>query len=397
MPHDTERTNWPLIFWALTGGILGALHVGKIPAAIPVIREDLGLSLVTAGFVISMFNLLGMCLAALVGTAAERIGRRRMAGWGILCLIAGGALGALSWSLPPLLLSRALEGIGFIALAVAMPGVVTATALPRDRALALAIWSVFTPAGFALALLVTPFALPLIGWRGYWWAIAGLTAGLGLLVMNRLAAAPGSARSPGTAFGKLREVVVRLPLLLLSLAFAGYTFQWVTLMAWLPTFLLDTLAFGLVASAVATAVIVAANVPGNLLGGFLMRRGVGAGRLIAAGSLAMALCVALVLPPLLPAWAKLILCFAFSFFGGMIPASLFASVPAASPSPDHLGPANGVLMQLSAAGQFVGPPVIAAAVTAAGGAWSGAILPMAVAAGVAALSGALAMARLRRG
>ena len=53
-------TNWPIVFLLVGAGVIGGCHVGKVPAALPVLRADLGLSLVTAGWVLGMFNVIGL-------------------------------------------------------------------------------------------------------------------------------------------------------------------------------------------------------------------------------------------------------------------------------------------------------------------------------------------------
>ncbi len=385
--EGARQTDWKIVAAALFGGIVAALNVGKVPAALPGIRADLGLGMVSAGFVISIFNLLGMGLGALIGTYSETLGRRRMVGWGFLCLIAGGVSGAFSGGLGLLLFSRIFEGVGFIAIAVAMPSLIASAASARDRSLALSIWSVFTPAGFAIALLTTPLALGLVDWRGLWVSISVLTVIAGLIVTRNLATVEPPAKYAVTPMRRLRQVITRPRILLLALAFGTYALQWVTLMAWLPTFLVGELGFGLTPAAAATAAIVAVNVPGNILGGAMLRRRALPGSPILLGSAAMAISVLGIFHPGSSDGTRLLFCLVFSFLGGLIPSSLFAQVPWASPSADHLGPANGVLMQGSAIGQFAGPPIVAASIAAAGGGWNGAIFPMMAAAAVTACAG----------
>jgi MFS transporter, DHA1 family, inner membrane transport protein len=72
----SDRTQWSIVLITVAGGIVAALHVGKISPALPAIRSDLGLSLVQGGFVVSMFYVLGMALALVVGVTADRPGRR---------------------------------------------------------------------------------------------------------------------------------------------------------------------------------------------------------------------------------------------------------------------------------------------------------------------------------
>jgi cyanate permease len=381
------RTTWGVVFAALTMGVVAALHIGKVPPALPLIREELGLGLVGGGFVISMFSGLGMLLGVLTGGLADRIGHRRTTLIGFLFLVAGGCMGASADGLPGMLTSRALEGLGFMAVGVTMPGIVSAASSARDRPLALGLWSVFTPLGFAIALLLTPMALTTVGWRTVWVGLAGLSLVTLLVLRPMLPLAATSAPVARRSFGqRLSDVLARPRLWLIAAAFGAYAFQWVTVMAWLPTYLVDDLGFSLGAASSVTALIVVVNVPGNIGAGALMRAGWSPRRIIVIGSCAMGVTAsALFLGSGLGALAGIGLCLLFSVSGGGIPAALFAQIPQASPSPSHAGQANGMLMQGSATGQFLGPPLIGAAVAAAGGAWSGAVAPLAIAAVLTAL------------
>jgi hypothetical protein len=48
----------------VAGGVAAALHVGKLPTAIPVLQQALHVSLVQAGFLLSLVQFAGMLLAA---------------------------------------------------------------------------------------------------------------------------------------------------------------------------------------------------------------------------------------------------------------------------------------------------------------------------------------------
>lgn len=388
-----KTTLWPVVLTAVAAGVVAALHVGKVPPALPVIRGELGLDLVGGGFVVATFNVLGMLLAAIVGTAADRLGRGRLITAGFLCLGAGGVLGATSHGLPLLLVSRFVEGVGFIAVAVALPAVVLAASTPRDKPLALSLWSIFTPFGMALALFAAPLVLPLVGWRGLWLLVAALCLAALVAVRWALARVVLPAAPLGSPVRVVAATARRPGLLLLGTAFGAYAFQWVTLMVWLPTFLAADMGVGAVAAALLTALVVALNVPGNIVSGWLQRHGVGARALIVAGGLSMGLAALGIFEPALPDVLRLGLCLLFSLIGGVIPACLFATAPSHAPSPGHMGAANGLLMQGSALGQFIGPPLVAAAVAAAGGAWSGATAPMLAGAALTIAAGWLATAR----
>lgn len=373
---QTVRSDWGVIAWAVGGGIVAALHVGKGPPALPLLRADLDLSLVAAGFVVSVFNALGMLFALPMGVLADRLGRRHLLGAGFLFLAVGGIGGAMAGTLPLLLLSRFVEGVGFIAVIVSAPAIIVAAAQGRDRPLALSLWSVFMPAGMTVALVAAPPILGAVGWRGLWLVIAGCAAAAFVGVLRATARVALPEAVIGKPLALVMQTLNRSGLRWLALAFAAYAFQWVSLMVWLPTFLTADLGAAPATAALLTALVVAVNVPSNVLGGWLLRRGAARVVLIGGGSVIMGLCGWGIFTDGLADLLRFALCLVFSFVAGVIPASLFAGTPVHAASPGHMAAANGLLMQGSNFGQFIGPPLVAAAVAAVGGVWTGAALPL---------------------
>nr|WP_281354716.1 MFS transporter [Roseospira navarrensis] len=375
----------------MAGGVLAAVHVGKVPPVLPTLSDDLGLGLIQGGFVVSTFYLLGMTLGLMTGVLADRLGRRRLVLAGLVSLCAGGAAGSLADGFAALLASRVLEGLGFMAVSVSSPALVVAASAPRDRPRTLALWSMFMPTGIALGLVAGSLTAAPEAWRGLWLAVAALTLA-GTLTVTRMTRGLAAVHGPppGSPWRVLGETLGRPRLLLLGAVFCAYAFQWIAVMVWLPTFLPAALGVGATTAALMTALVVIANVPGNYLGGRLLQRGVGLGRLVPGVSAVMALCAIGLFTEVLPPTARVTLVLVFSLTGGIIPAALFASAPARAASPGHLAAANGLLMQGSNIGQFLGPPLVAGAVTLAGGAWSGALAPVLTAAALTALAGVLA-------
>ncbi|MCC5986255.1 MAG: MFS transporter [Pararhodobacter sp.] len=389
---ERRVTAWGAVTLAVLGGVMAAVHVGKLPPALPVMRDELGFGLVAGGFVISLFNLLGMFLALIVGALAGGLGRERLVLAGFVCLVAGGVTGALAQDLPVLMLSRLLEGVGFVAIGVSLPAVVLAASARRDQDFALGMWSVYTPLGMALAMLAAPLALSGLGWRGLWLAVALLCLPVALAIWWQMRAVAMPSPPRRAALGLVREAASTAGLQHVALVFALYAFQWVTLMVWLPTFQTESLGASLERAALVTAIVVLVNVPGCLLGGWLMRRGASARALVLTGSTAMGVTAIAIFLPILPDAARLAACLVFSFLGGLVPPSLFNCVPRVVSGPQLVGAGNGMLMQGSAMGQFAGAPLVAWAVSLAGGDWRFALVPM-LAAALAASVVALALPR----
>lgn len=389
---ERSRTHWPAVLAAALVGVAAAMNVGKVPLALGALRVEFGLTLVQAGWVSSMLTSLAVVAALGFGLVAGRIGALPMvlAGLAASALASAAALGAAGFG--GLITSRFFEGAGFMAASVAGPALISAASAPADRRFALGIWSSYMPAGAGLAMALSPLLLAQGGWRALWLLTTVMLALAALLVWHQRAHyAPAGGSSHAAPAGPALAVL-RQPLpWLLALAFGTWALQHFALIIWLPTFLREQR--GLAAGPVAwlSAGMLLANVPGNLIGGALVQRGVSRGRLIAGAQLLTGLCGLGFFSDALPDGTRYALCVALSFIGGVIPAAVMSSSTLLARSPPQIGALQGLIMQGSQLGQFIGTPLIAA-VVAASGQWSSARW---VTAGAAALGLVLALLALR--
>lgn len=369
--HAETRTRWTIVALAVGAGVIAGLQVGKVPPAIPEMRTELGLSLVTAGWMASLFNAVGAALGIAAGLFADRIGARRSIGLGVLLLALGSAGGSLSTDAWHILLARTVEGIGFVAVVVAGPRIIVAAARPQDHGLTLGIWGTYMPAGMAVAMLAAPLILPAFGWRGLWLVNVGVMLAFALIFV--LATAPRRWPAAPTAGGRLgaadlRATVLRPGPWLLGGCFACYSIQFFAVMSWLPTFLIETQGRSLAAASLFGAITVAANVIGNVASAWAMHAGVGRRHLMATAYLVMAGCAVGIFADVVdPVW-KLPLALAFSAFGGLLPAATLAGAAAHAPTAAQVSTTNGFVVQGANTGSLLGPPVMALLV-AVGGGW----------------------------
>jgi len=157
-------TNWRGIWAVFCGGLVAGAYMTKVPPALPQLRAELDLSLVESTFIVTTFNVLGMLVGVLAGMLSDRFGRKRLALGGLVLMAVGGAIGAMVQGFTPLLVSRFVEGVGFILFAVPAPALMsTMSADARDRAKALGLWSAYMPTGGTIALLAAGLIVAIVG------------------------------------------------------------------------------------------------------------------------------------------------------------------------------------------------------------------------------------------
>jgi len=385
-----NRTHWSAVWVAISSGIIAAAYVGKLPPAIPLLREEFHLSLVAAGWVNSIFNTLSVFGAAFVGVLAGRYGALRFCVAGLAALMLGGLLGAAAHGSPTLLASRILEGTGFIAIAVSVPTLIVAASAPRERGLTLGLWSVYLPLGASLTMLASTLLLLPLGWRGFWLAIvlATLAAAVALWTSRgayRAASAP-AARTLSSIMRGLRQPGPWW----LALAFGSYTLMFYAVAVWLPTFLVQERGATITQAALLGALAVGLNCGGNLFGSWLLHRALPRGHLISSTFVAMAACACGVFAPELPDASRFALCALYMCIGGIIPAAVLSGGQVYARDTSQISGIQGLIVQVSQLGTFFGPPLIAAVVSAAGN-WESALRVLLAAAALGALFGQLAV------
>jgi MFS transporter, CP family, cyanate transporter len=357
----------------ILGGVCAALHVGKLPPAISALQQAFGMTLVQAGFLLSLVQLAGMSAGLAFGAMADGLGLKRSMLLGLALLALASALGARVQGIEPLLALRALEGFGFLLVVLPAPGLVRSLVEPERVSAMIGLWGAYMPLATALALLFGPLAIAAIGWRGWWETLAALSAAMAMWLHH---AVPADARAAAAASPSLPWLArLRLTLSapgpwLIALAFAMYSGQWLAVIGFLPSIYVQSGIAGAIAG-VLTAAVAAANMAGNIGSGRLLQRGVAPSRLLTIGFATMGLAATASfagggdagLAPALRYGAVLL----FSGVGGLIPATLFALAVRLAPSEGTLATTVGWVQQWSALGQFAGPPLVAAVASAAGG------------------------------
>ena len=364
-------TRWTIVALAVVAGIAVGFAVGKVPPAMAVISADFGLGKVTAGWLASIFFAFGAGFGVLTGMAGGRIGARNLLLTGLLILGFASFVGAWADGGGMLLAMRVVEGIGFAAIVSAAPKLIFDAATPKDRDLALGIWSTYMPAGMAIAMVVTSFLIEPLGWRGIWLVSAGSGLVIAILVFagtvrSRWPEQPRTDTNMAFDRGGVRATLACGALWLYSGAFIFFTVQWFAIAAWLPTFLTETQGRMATAAALFSALVVATNVLGNLIGAWLLYRGAPRWLLLAAANLIMGVTGALIFAGFIPDVAKVPLAIIFSTGSGVLPAAAFSGAAVHAPKPDLIAMASGLIAQGAAIGMLLGPPLMAVVVGSLG-------------------------------
>lgn len=353
----------------LAAGVVAAVHVGKLAPALPHLQDDLQISWVTAGFLLSLVQLAGMLLAALMGLWMDGFGLRRSLLAGLMLLGLASAAGALAPDALWLATTRAVEGMGFLMVAVSAPGLIRRLVPPNRLSQALGFWGAYMPTGTAMALLFGTWFMQTLHWPAWWLLTGVLAVGVAWQVWRHVP--PDALDTPDAPKGISQRLRITLGApgpWLAALSFAVYSGQWMAIIGFLPSLYSMTGMSG-VWLGILTAVAAAANIVGNIASGRLIGLGweVKSTLWLGFGFMAFGSTLAFIPPTESLSWLRYGAVLMFSAGGGLVPGTLFFLAVRLSPGEKQVATSLGWVQQLSAMGQFAGPPLVGALAVRAGG------------------------------
>jgi predicted MFS family arabinose efflux permease len=336
-------------------GVVAAAQIGKAIISIPMIRSDLALGLDLAGLIVATFATIGAITGIGAGLVVGRLGAARslISGMGVITL--GNLIGASAPDQLVLLVARIIEGVGFLAVVLAIPSMLAQLVTREKRDFVMAAWSAYMPIGIMLMLLVAPL-LPTIGWRSFWLANALATGSCAILLAIH---APATARAGTDRFFADALTIVRQPsCLVLAFAFFAYSCQIFSLTFALPLLLTSAYGVSLGAAGLLSAMVLAVSAIGHLSSGLLLRAGVPIWANVATAFGFFAVSGFAVYGNLLPPQGISLVAALALGVGGLAPGAIYAAAPHAAPAPSAVPPTIGLVQQASSLGQFAGPALL---------------------------------------
>jgi predicted MFS family arabinose efflux permease len=378
MPARTEdtstahepTTDWLVVAVAMLVAVVAAGHVGKLPPALPLIRADLDLDIVTAGWLASTFSTTGMFTAIVFGTLVSRFNPWLTALAGLSLLTISGGAGSFATSANELLLSRFFEGLGFLATVISAPTLIASATTGRSRGLALGLFSAYMPVGVSLMMMIAPVGFYFDGWRSLWILTAIITLAATVITAVMYAVRPDTARPRTSAWNMIGSALAQPGPWLIAGCFALYGSQLYAVITWMPTFILEQRGGDPGLASAATVAIVVVNSSCSFICGWMLHRGANTAVVVLAAGAAMAAFGCAAFMPELPDLVRYACIVTVCGAGGFIAAASFAAAPQFASVPAQTGVLNGLIVQASNVAQFTGPTSVAVAISWSGG-WRG--------------------------
>jgi len=164
-PASDRSVQRTALAMSMVSSFLTPFMASSMNVAMPLIGKEFGLSAVTLGWVLTAYTLTAAMFLVPFGRLADITGRKRIFAIGLGLDMAGAALGALAPSEFPLILARAIQGLG--GAMIFGTGVAILTSVyphgTRGRALGLNTAAVYT--GLSLGPVLGGLIVHAAGWR----------------------------------------------------------------------------------------------------------------------------------------------------------------------------------------------------------------------------------------
>lgn len=350
-----ERTNWPLIAALWFAGLTAAGQFAKVGVIFDLLRPVWPGAGVWLGLVVSVVGLVGIVFGTSAGIAVARIGPRLMI---LTALVVGAALSlveSLLLPLPVMIALRVLEGISHLAIVVAAPVLIAASARPEDQPAAMTLWSTFFAVAFSLAAWLGRPLVVAYGASALFTVHAALMALAALILWRMIPSVPlalsGSAPRRGIIAEHLR-IYASPRIAAPALGFIYYTLMFVAFLTLLPELIAPEWRH------LTATVMPLASIAVSLTLGVPLTRAKGAVATVQVGLAAGALAIATFTLSGGQGISALVSVMAISGALGLVQGGSFAAISELNADSAARAGAAGAIAQLGNVGTTLGTPVL---------------------------------------
>jgi MFS family permease len=389
---NQKKRAWAVMMAAFLASIAVAVNAYKVPPVMRVLMADLGVGMVTGGWLMSAVSVASLILAIPSAFLLMRLGLKVTGMVALGCSVTGAIIGSQATGATTLLLARLIEGGGGALITVTASAAISAWFEPQDRGLPMGIWATWVPIGNVLIFNLAHPLLNAFGWQAVWWFGASFAL-LALLIYGLVVTEPPESEQHEQALPRsFGRMLFNPTSWLLALAWGTFAFSLVAYNTWAPAFLIETLSINpALANSYASTMFLAA-IPANIIAGWLLGRLENRSRLLPVTFLITTVLffwsfrlgsVSVVVPYMI----------ALGFVSNFIPAASFTLAPETMPSLQFASLSLALLTVGSNSGSLTGPPVLGAILST--GNWTAGSICLVMVMGAGTMIGWLVSKRLR--
>ncbi|MGB9885755.1 MAG: CynX/NimT family MFS transporter [Moorellales bacterium] len=354
---EVGTSSWLPIWVAFAAGVAAAASQNQIPPMAPLLRSSLNLSPLVMGLVMSSFGIAGAVLGIPAGIVMGRRSLKKLALLGMLALVIGNLVPLIYFSAAGIVVGRIVGGVGFALVAVAAPSIVSHSAPPEKRGLAMGIWAAWVPVGTLAIFNLTPWLARVLSARGVWGfcLVLCLAAALAMYFLAPEVTNPEEvAKEPSSERASIRRPGgPNLSLIYVNAAFLVYAGTMLSVTTWFPTFLVQVRSLSLATATLIGSLASLGALVGCPLAGHLYDR-YRSSRLICGGSSATQAVLYLLIFHLAVGVVPVVQ-FCVGLIGSMVPTVVFAAIPHLARQAREVPLGLGLALTAQNGGLILGP------------------------------------------
>ncbi len=165
---NTKRA-WVIALATIFAGIALALVQNKVAPCMTTLQGAFGIDMATAGWLSSLFSLVGIVMAIPASIVLNKLGPKKGGVIALVCAVIGSLIGVMTTSIPVLMASRVVEGVGVGLMSVIGPSIIAMWFPETKRGLPMSIWAAYQMGAQAIMFFLGGVLTTNFGWQGMWW------------------------------------------------------------------------------------------------------------------------------------------------------------------------------------------------------------------------------------
>ncbi|PCI22618.1 MAG: MFS transporter [Piscirickettsiaceae bacterium] len=348
-----STTQWTGIWLSFLTGVVAAIAVTKASPALLAMKQELQLTVVHIGWIMSSVAVATVLLGVFAGSLSRRVGPKKVLQVALALIFIASSFGLVIESSSQLLASRIIEGIGIIFISVSAPTLISHLSKPSDMGLSMGVWALWMPVGSVLVFLLSPAILAYSSWH-WLWASSAIVALPLILLSNKI---PTLTLQTATQKNQQPTTFIKTGSITLALIFMSFTGIFFSFITFLPAYLVSHYGLSSSDAIFITSILPMCIIPGNLISGYLIHRGFSPSQLMATPAALLTIIISLLFHLDYTSGFGLLLLGIFGVFLGMIPTAIFAQAPRMAAKPIDIGRVMGIIITGQGLGILLSPPL----------------------------------------
>jgi predicted MFS family arabinose efflux permease len=335
--------------------LIAACH-GKSLALVSDVGRTFQVEAATASWVIGAVAVAAAVLSPVGGWLIDRLGELRAIRFGLVVAMIASFGGCLAQTFTVLIAFRLAEGVGYIAVVLGALALLIRTTEGTRQTTALALWSVASPMGGALAILCVS---PLVG-SPQWQLVFAFHAALlfGALLLTPLLPRPIARERLHEPVSRALSIYASPPVRLFLGAIVLVQVFKLGSGSVLPTFLMNEHGVPAAWMGAISVASIALSVVGGILAGALFNRGISPFGIAGVSAVISGIGSGVIYTTGLDMTVVLAAILISAVSGGVMFAWITSTIPKIAPDPARIGATAGAVTQLLYLSMAIGPAVM---------------------------------------